>query len=414
VKDSTHDQAYVGWGHSNTTPWLAAVSATANQVLSHPDSSIGVITTYYSSSSGGRTEFGHEKGFASSPVQWLTSVDDRVAVNGTVPNPNAAWVKTFSTSTVAAALGYDLLTLVQVTKRRPGSGSVAEIQFSGIKDGVGQSVVKSGSWTRTALGLKSEYFEVLFRLAGDEMFFYRDDGTFSFHFTHPSGVLSTPIISGDGYTTGWDAITSIDLNGDGEDEMFFYRSDGLFRFYNVKADGSIGSPIIAGDGYTTGWDSITAIDLDGDSRDEMFFYREDGVFRFYDIRSDGSLPKPLLQGDGYTKDWTAITAVDLEGDGQDEMFFYREDGVFRFYQVGSNGALPKPVLEGDGYTKGWDAITAVDLSGDGHDEMFFYRDDGIFRYYPVGDNGHLGSPILQGSNYPAGWDIITSINLDGE
>jgi subtilisin family serine protease len=50
-----------------------------------------------------------------------------------------------------------------------------------------------------------------------------------------------------------------DLN----DEMFFYRDDGLFRFYNVNPNGTLPKALLEGDSYTTGWDSITAIDLDG-------------------------------------------------------------------------------------------------------------------------------------------------------
>jgi hypothetical protein len=45
--------------------------------------------------------------------------------------------------------------------------------------------------------------------------------------------------------------------------MFFYRDDGLYRYYNIKPDGTLSTPLLAGTGYTTGWDSITSIDLDG-------------------------------------------------------------------------------------------------------------------------------------------------------
>jgi hypothetical protein len=45
--------------------------------------------------------------------------------------------------------------------------------------------------------------------------------------------------------------------------MFFYRDDGLFRFYNVNPNGTLPKALLEGDSYTTGWDSITAIDLDG-------------------------------------------------------------------------------------------------------------------------------------------------------
>ncbi len=46
------------------------------------------------------------------------------------------------------------------------------------------------------------------------------------------------------------------------DQIFFYRNDGLYRYYDIKPNGTIGSPINAGTNYTTGWDSITSINLD--------------------------------------------------------------------------------------------------------------------------------------------------------
>jgi hypothetical protein len=87
----------------------------------------------------------------------------------------------------------------------------------------------------------------------------------------------------------------------------------VFRYYNIKPDGNIGSPILAGEGYTTGWSSITAVDLDGDGQDEMFFYRDDGVFRYYNIKPDGNIGSPILAGEGYTTGWSSITAVNLDG-----------------------------------------------------------------------------------------------------
>jgi len=272
-------------------------------------------------------------------------------------------------------------------------------------DSVAQSVGPHVGWVHGFLPASAG--------AGDEMFFYRDDGLFRFYDVRNDASLSKPILAGDGYTKGWSTITAVDLDGDGQDEMLFYRDDGLFRFYHVNSDGTLPSPLLAGDGYTKGWDSITAVDLDGDGQDEMFFYREDGLFRYYNVNPNGSIGSPIRAGSGYTKGWDSITAVDLDGDRQDEMFFYREDGLFRYYNVQPDGSLPSPMLAGSGYTKGWSAITAVDLQGDGEDEMFFYRDDGLFRYYNVNANGSIGSPILAGSGYTAGWDSITAVDLNG-
>jgi glucose/arabinose dehydrogenase len=197
---------------------------------------------------------------------------------------------------------------------------------------------------------------------GDEMFFYRSDGLYRYYDIQPDGSLPSPFLAGSNYTKGWDAITAVDLDGDGRDEMFFYRArDGLFRYYDVSAGGHLSSPILQGSGYTTGWDAITAVDLNGDGQDEMFFYRDDGLFRYYNVQPSGHLGSPILQGAGYTTGWDAITAVDLEGDGQDEMFFYRDDGLFRYYNVRPNGSLPSPTLAGTGYTPGWTTITALDV-----------------------------------------------------
>ena len=94
--------------------------------------------------------------------------------------------------------------------------------------------------------------------------------------------------------------------------MFFYRSDGLYRYYNIRPDGTLPSPIASGDEYTHGWDSITAVDLDGDGQDEMFFYRDDGLFKYYDIGANARLGLPIESGTGYSPGWSTITAIDVD------------------------------------------------------------------------------------------------------
>jgi SpoIID/LytB domain protein len=413
VKDTTSDQRYVGWGHYNAHLWSAITNTTARQVLTHPASSTGVITAYYSSSTGGATEFGHLVGYSNGPVEWLTSVDDSWAVNGSVNNPNRSWSVVKTESDIAALLGWDYLTSVQVISRRPGSSSAAQVEFRGMKAGNAVSVIQTSQWVVSNMGLKSHYFDVDFRLAGEEMFFYNQNGSFRYEDVNPDGSLGPPILTGTGYTTGWRAITAVDLEGDGRDEMFFYRGDGLFRYYDIGSNASIGSPIAAGSGYTTNWDAITAVDLDGDGQDEMFFYRADGLFRYYQIKPDGQIGSPIAAGSGYTTGWDSIAAVDLDGDGQDEMFFYRADGLFRYYDIRPNGTIGSPIAAGSGYTKDWDAITAVDLDGDGQDEMFFYRADGLYRYYQINPNGSIGSPIKAGDTYFHDWSSVTSIELNG-
>ena len=137
-----------------------------------------------------------------------------------------------------------------------------------------------------------------------------------------------------------------------------------FSYYDIRANGSLGAVIRGGDGYTSGWDSITAVDLDGDHQDEFFFYRDDGLYRFYNIASNASLPPAISGGTGYSPDWASIVAIDLDGDARDEMMFYRSDGLFRYYDVRLDGTLGGLINGGTGYTAGWDVIAPVELHGD--------------------------------------------------
>ncbi|HJQ90488.1 MAG TPA: FG-GAP-like repeat-containing protein [Acidimicrobiia bacterium] len=424
VRDTTADQRYAGWGHTVSQTFLDSVSGTARRVLTHPDSTVtgNVIATYYSSSSGGRTEYGHIKGFSHVPVEWLTSVDDSHAVDGSVPNPNRSWVKSVKPDTVAQSLGFDSVTSVRVISRRPGSGSAAEVRIWGILNDEPVSAVKTSAFIRGTYGLKSDYFSVNYTAPlssqlhqpGDEMLFYKTNGTFRYYSVHPNGALGAVIEGGSGYTSGWKSVSAVDLNGDAHDEILFYREDGLYRFYEIGADGQVGAPIRSGEDYTSGWDSVSAVDLNGDGRDEMLFYRGDGLYRYYDIRTDARIGSPIRSGSDYTTGWSSVSAVDLDGDGRDEMFFYRDDGLYRFYDIRSNGRLGRPIVSGDDYTSGWDAISAVDLDGDRQDEMFFYRDDGTYRFYNVRSDGSLGGPIRSGSGFNTDWAVITAVDLDGE
>ncbi len=416
VKDTTADQRYVGWGHGNNTAWLAAVQATAGEVVHHPSApnGAGVVTAYFSSSSGGNTENIHEM-FGGVPRTYLSSVDDSVAVDGTVPNPKASWQTAVSSAVVAQAAGLDLLLGVKIIETRTGSGSAALLEFSGLSGGQLVTVEKTGFWTRTNFGLFSESFTVSYTppvIESDEVFFYRStDGVFAYYNSNPNGVLGSLVKSGS-YSKGWDSITAVDLDGDTQDEAFFYRSaDGVFKYYGLTSSGSLVGPLRSGT-YSKGWDSITAVDVNGDGHDEQFFYRStDGVFKYYGITPSGALVGPLSAGT-YSKGWDSITAIDLNGDGRDEQFFYRSsDGVFKYYEMKSDGSLGTLLSSGT-YSKGWDSITAADLDGDGKDEQFFYRSsDGIFKYYAMNPSGSLGS-LLSSGTYSTGWDSITAIQLD--
>ncbi len=163
VRDTTFDQRYVGWGHG-TPEWVAAVRETAGQVVTHPEAPNRIVRTYFFSSSGGRTENGHDRFGWLEPAEYLTSVDDRHGLSRAVDNPKASWVVAVGAAEVAAAVGLDQLTGVEVGTRRPGSESASEVRFVGVLRGERTVVSRSSSWTRTTFGLFSEFFST--RLSG--------------------------------------------------------------------------------------------------------------------------------------------------------------------------------------------------------------------------------------------------------
>lgn len=245
----------------------------------------------------------------------------------------------------------------------------------------------------------------------DETFFYRGDGTYRYYDIAQNASLGSPILAGPDYSPNWGAITSVDLDGDGQDEMFFYKTPGVYAYYAVADNARLGAPIKSGTGYSHKWDSITSVDLDGDGQDEMFFYDETlGLFSYYNIGATAVLGAPIFTAT-YSAGWDSITSVDLDGDGHDEMLFYRDDGTFKYYRMRANGRFHSLLASGTGYSSGWTSISAVDLDGDGGDELLFYRNDGTFKYYRANPTG-LGSLIRSGTGYSTGWSSITSVNLD--
>ena len=157
VRDTTWDQRYVGWGQEDTR-WNQAVVATADQVVTHPQAPNGdIVRTYYSSSSGGRTE-DIDQVWGSTARPYYQGVPDPWAKDPTV-NPNASWTVTLDNAAVAKKLGMDKVIYAEVTSRH-SSGSAAAVTFTGLSNGATRKVTESSAWMRTTFGLKSIYFDV--------------------------------------------------------------------------------------------------------------------------------------------------------------------------------------------------------------------------------------------------------------
>ena len=167
VRDDTYDQRYVGWGHGWST-WTEAVMNTAGLVMIHPEAATSlyasndtefIVRGYYSSSSGGVTENGHEIfGNISAPRQYYSSVDDHWALDPSL-NFNASWTAEFTNAFMASKLGWNSLEAVAVVERNT-SGSARTVRFAGSDNGSSITVDKTSSWVRSTFGLKSIYFDV--------------------------------------------------------------------------------------------------------------------------------------------------------------------------------------------------------------------------------------------------------------
>ncbi|MDJ0923012.1 MAG: SpoIID/LytB domain-containing protein [Acidimicrobiia bacterium] len=172
VRDDTYDQRYVGWGHGWTT-WTAAVESTAGEVMTHPDATTSpvaandtenIVRGYYSSSSGGATEYGHEVGVGGTvPKPYYSSVPDPWSLDPSL-NFRADWSFEFSADFVAGKVGLDTLESVAVTDRNT-SGSARTVEFVGIDDGAAATRTWTSQDVRSVFGLYSIYFDVVYGTA---------------------------------------------------------------------------------------------------------------------------------------------------------------------------------------------------------------------------------------------------------
>jgi SpoIID/LytB domain protein len=148
VYPDTRDQVYLGIDHEAPTT-TAAVNATAGQVALYKGK---VATTYFFSTSGGRTASPQDLNPAAAPVPYLVSVPDPYDVI----SPYHNWGPFRYT---ARKLGRGMKTpgrLIDVQTVASSSGRVQSVVATGSK---GQAQA-TGSQVRTALGLRSTWFQV--------------------------------------------------------------------------------------------------------------------------------------------------------------------------------------------------------------------------------------------------------------
>jgi stage II sporulation protein D len=142
VYADTRSQVYLGVATERPST-NAAIDATAGQVVTYAGK---VATTYFSSSSGGRTAAAQE--LLGKPVPYLVSVDDPYDAS-----PYGNWTATVDGGKAAKALGLK----GTVTDLAPVLGPSGRVVTATLSLPTGQSIV-AGSRLRSALGLRSTWF----------------------------------------------------------------------------------------------------------------------------------------------------------------------------------------------------------------------------------------------------------------
>ena len=168
IGSTASSQYYYGYLKEIAGPnWATAVTNTSGKVITYGTSSYtmsNVIQSFYSSSTGGKTN-DNVVGFGSA-TKWpyLNTVDDPWSVDTRVSNSSAAWSHDYSayqlTSNILCGESkcFDSITDIYVSSVAE-SGAALEITMKGYKNGALKTVTKSGRNIKSQLGFKSHYFK---------------------------------------------------------------------------------------------------------------------------------------------------------------------------------------------------------------------------------------------------------------
>ncbi len=391
------DQQWNGWAGEDPR-WTDAVDDTAGTVAFHQGE---VISAFYFSSTGGRTENNQDM-WGGSPLPYLVSVVDPGATS---------WTESFSRPEFTSGLGFDQIASVRILSRYV-SGTPSDIAITGTKGGVSATEHLTGSQFKSRLGLRSHQIRTIDYcgppLEGDSLFAYDPNGALDAAWRADSAFCLTSIGS---TMAGADVVWNGFLGGRfGSDLLLYDRSTGRFQFIELSEDGTE-LAIMKDMTGSTGWSSVVPGDFNGDGDVDLLFYRSaDGLMRFYTVTDSGlftPISAPLYGNHG----WTHLVPGDFDKDGRDDVLWYRAaDGLMRFYSISDTGRF-FPISESMYGNKNWSQIPSGDFDGNGTDDLLYYRADGRARFYTVNAQGNF-TAISDVLTLSAGWDQIAVATFD--
>jgi SpoIID/LytB domain protein len=365
-------QVYAGYnretkdGTTSGTRWAEAARSTNGTVVTYGGK---VISTFYSSSTGGATDT-NEDAWGSSPVPYLRSVPDPWSLDPTINPTNASWTKDTTADAVASWLGWDWVTSIAVVERNV-SGTARTVRFTGYRGSNTETATRTGGQVTSAFGLRSRYFEVAYTAAapswivnnGDQVAMHeRSSGIFrlrtvtgtvnSFFFGNPGDVP---------FMGDWDC--------DGTKTPGLYRqSDGYVYLRNSNTQGIADVKFFFGNPG----DVPLAGDFDGDGCDTVSIYRP-SEGRFYIINRLGSGDAGLGAADTsflYGNPGDVPFVGDWNGDGVDTPGLRRSSNGFVYLRNSNTQGVADLSYY---YGNSGDQVLVGDWNGDGIDTLGLYR-----------------------------------------
>lgn len=394
------DQNWEAFASESVRPnFVLAVAETAGQAIVRSSSPATALKAFYSSSTFGKTE-ANETGFGGTGLDYLRSVDDHWAVDGTVFNSFATWTRTMDIGVVAGRLGFDTISAMNPIETSPDTGAITKIQVVGTFNGLPltktyftRDLRSSTLLGSTTLGCGSsvscfpsmQVTGVTLQFVGEQAALH-DPTTGKWYLRTDSGAVSEFYYGNPGDTAfigDWDC--------DGVKTPGLYRrSNGYVYLRNSNTQG------IADVSYYFGNpnDIPIAGDFDGNACDTVSIYRP-SEGRFYVINRLGSADQGLGAAD-YSYLFGNIgdvpVAGDWDGDGVDTAGLRRSSNGFVYLRnTNTTGVADVSFF----YGNTGDLVFSGDFDDDGADSV------GLFR--PSNSTVYLRNALSTGT---ADWSYI--------
>jgi SpoIID/LytB domain protein len=382
------DQNWEAYASEAVRPnFVTGVNSTGGQAIVRPASPATALKAFYSSSTFGETE-SNATGFGGTPLDYLQSVDDSWAVDGTVSNPLATWERTFDISVVAGRLGFDTISAISPIETSPDTGVITRLQFVGTKNGapLTKSYLTRELRTSSLLGSTSlgcvgnstsascfpslQVTGVTLRFIGEQAAIH-DPTTGKWYLRNDSGSVTEFFYGNPGDTAfvgDWDC--------DGVKTPGLYRrSTGYVYLRNSNTQGNADVTYYFGNPN----DVPIAGDFNGNGCDTVSIYRP-SEGRFYVINRLGSADQGLGGADysylfGNTGDVPIVG--DWDGDGIDTAGLRRNSNGFVYLRNTNTTGIADVSFF---YGNTGDLVFSGDFDDDGVDSVGLFRPSNFTVY----------------------------------